>query len=231
MNFKQHMQIQQKQHHEARSTASDTSQLASSQSIDRSAGPLLSVVGREIIQTNKESTKAMVALNNNSRQESITGGNVPENGQTKDQIMVMLSPKQQHSALPPKNASSISVTTTPSVKRDNSAKEIIKFKNTTQWPMDMSSGLLFGFLEPDLVTALDDNLPWKERTTAMDSVESHSEKLIRSGKSNSPLRVKFCEQYAWDFLGFTSKFVTDINFKISLSAIKIIHLLFAEQPN
>jgi hypothetical protein len=34
--------------------------------------------------------------------------------------------------------------------------------------MDMTNGLLFGFLESDLVQALDENQPWKERTNAMD---------------------------------------------------------------
>ena len=92
----------------------------------------------------------------------------------------------------------------------------------------MTTGLLFGFLEPELVQSLDENQPWKERTQSMDLIESHSDQLIRSEKVNSPIRVKFCEQYAWDFLGFVSKFVTDINFKISLAAIKIVHILFAE---
>jgi hypothetical protein len=65
----------------------------------------------------------------------------------------------------------------------------------------------------------------------MDSIESRSEKLILSDKPNSNARVKFCEQYAWDYMGFIGKFVTDINFKISLSAIKIVHLLFDEPNN
>jgi hypothetical protein len=71
--------------------------------------------------------------------------------------MVMLSPKQQHSVGPPKNPSSMSVASTATVKRDSSVKEMPKFKNTTQWPMDMTSGLLFGFLEVNPVQALDEN--------------------------------------------------------------------------
>jgi hypothetical protein len=51
----------------------------------------------------------------------------------------------------------MSVASTATVKRDSSVKEMPKFKNTTQWPMDMTSGLLFGFLEVNPVQALDEN--------------------------------------------------------------------------
>ena len=94
--------------------------------------------------------------------------------------------------------------------------------------MDQSTGLHFGFIEQDLITALDENQPWKERTNAMDEVESLTERLILVEKADQSIRMKLCEKYAWDFLGFTSRFVTDINFKISLSAIKIVQLLFLE---
>jgi len=41
--------------------------------------------------------------------------------------------------------------------------------------MDMTTGLLFGFLEQELVQSLDENQPWKERTQSMDLIESHSD--------------------------------------------------------
>ena len=56
----------------------------------------------------------------------------------------------------------------------------------------------------------------------MDEVESLTERLILVEKADQPIRMRLVEKYAWDFLGFISKFVTDINFKISLSAIKIV---------
>ena len=39
-------------------------------------------------------------------------------------------------------------------------------------PIDASNGLVFGFLEEDLVDALNENNQWKDRTNAMEEIEA-----------------------------------------------------------
>ena len=50
--------------------------------------------------------------------------------------------------------------------------------------MDQPSGLCFGFIEQELISALDENQPWKERTTSMDEIESLTERLILVEKAD-----------------------------------------------
>lgn len=66
---------------------------------------------------------------------------------------------------------------------------------------------------------------WKDRTTAMESIQSQFEKLLL----NKNDLKQFEGEHATEFLGFILKFIPDINFKISIAAIKIVSLLYEER--
>jgi hypothetical protein len=66
---------------------------------------------------------------------------------------------------------------------------------------------------------------WKDRTTAMETIQIQFEKLLLN---RSDLK-QFEGEHATEFLGFILRFIPDINFKISIAAIKIVSLLFEER--
>jgi hypothetical protein len=84
--------------------------------------------------------------------------------------------------------------------------------------------LLFGFLSPDVVQGLNEMNQWKDRTTTMETLQSQFEQLLLD---RDRLR-EFEGEDATAFLEFIYKFISDINFKISISAIKIVSLLYQE---
>ena len=49
-----------------------------------------------------------------------------------------------------------------------------KFRSATQGglPIDPQNGLVFGFLDEDVVEALNENNQWKDRTNAMEQIEA-----------------------------------------------------------
>lgn len=66
---------------------------------------------------------------------------------------------------------------------------------------------------------------WKDRTTAMETIQGLFEKLLL----NKNEFKAFEGEQATEFLGFILRFIPDINFKISIAAIKIVSLLFEER--
>lgn len=78
------------------------------------------------------------------------------------------------------------------------------------------NGLFFGFLEDNLIEALNENNQWKERTSSIEAIESSLNSAIAGDR-----KVDFIP-YATGFLGFMIQYIPDINFKISLTTIKII---------
>lgn len=56
----------------------------------------------------------------------------------------------------------------------NDSLQAIKRRNQTSsgLPIDGANGLVFGFLEEDVVESLNENNQWKDRTNAMERIES-----------------------------------------------------------
>lgn len=79
---------------------------------------------------------------------------------------------------------------------------------------------MFGFLPEHLLEALHENNQWKDRTNAMEAVETLVEGLLQSSQKKS-----FSSENATEFLSFIQTLIPDINFKISLAAIKLCSLL------
>lgn len=48
----------------------------------------------------------------------------------------------------------------------------MRSQTTGGLPIDSMNGLVFGFLEEDLVDALNENNQWKDRTNAMEEIEA-----------------------------------------------------------
>jgi hypothetical protein len=78
------------------------------------------------------------------------------------------------------------------------------------------NGLYFGFLDENLIEALNENNQWKERTNSIEAIESKLNMALSVDK-----KVEFLP-YVTHFLGFMIQYIPDINFKISLTTIKII---------
>lgn len=55
---------------------------------------------------------------------------------------------------------------------DAGRKKPMRSQTQNGLPIDASNGLVFGFLEEDLVDALNENNQWKDRTNAMEKIES-----------------------------------------------------------
>ena len=68
---------------------------------------------------------------------------------------------------------------------------------------------------------MSENNQWKERTNAIEKIEDRFLKLISESRHSPALS----ETNATNLLAFIYKFIPDINFKISLSSIKIVTLL------
>jgi len=77
----------------------------------------------------------------------------------------------------------------------------------------------FGFLDPALVKALNENNFWSERTKAMEQIESLVGK-ISIGNGGKDFEISADD--ANDFLLFVVSLIPDINFKISLASIKLV---------
>jgi hypothetical protein len=67
-----------------------------------------------------------------------------------------------------------------------------------------------------LIEDLNENNSWKERSNAIEAMESKLNMALNGDK-----KVEFMP-YATQFLGFIVQMIPDINFKISLTVIKII---------
>ena len=78
------------------------------------------------------------------------------------------------------------------------------------------NGLVFGFLNEALLEDLGENNSWKERSNAIEALESKLNMVLASEKKVEMM------PYASQFLGYMIQFIPDINFKISLTAIKVI---------
>lgn len=87
-------------------------------------------------------------------------------------------------------------------------------------PLDPQNGLAFGFVEADLVDQVAESNQWKERTAAIERIEDMFMKLLQESQ-----RPALSENNATNLLAFVYKFIPDINFKISLSSIKIVTLI------
>lgn len=109
-------------------------------------------------------------------------------------------------------------------------KIIYQAKEESRYPRAQNN-LYFGILEENLIEALNENNQWKvnfqilnlkDRTNAIEAIESRINTILMSDK-----KMDFMP-YATPFLGFMIQQIPDINFKISLSSIKIIsnRLLF-----
>eukprot|EP00347_Sterkiella_histriomuscorum_P023335 403335038 len=97
-------------------------------------------------------------------------------------------------------------------------KIISQAKEESKYPMGQN-GLFFGFLEEHLIEALNENNQWKERTNSIEAIESRLNMILMNEK-----KVEFMP-YSNHFLGFMIQYIPDINFKISLTSIKIISKL------
>lgn len=98
-------------------------------------------------------------------------------------------------------------------------KILSQAKEESRYPL-AQNGFYFGFLEEATIEGLSENNQWKERTSSIEAIESKLNQLISSEK-----KVDFMP-YSNHFLGFMIQFIPDINFKISLSSIKIISKCF-----
>lgn len=87
------------------------------------------------------------------------------------------------------------------------------------------NGLVFGFLNDALLEDLNENNSWKERSNAIEAVESKLNQILSTERKMDFL------PYSTNFLGFVIQFISDINFKISLTVIKIISKCFFAQTS
>jgi len=55
---------------------------------------------------------------------------------------------------------------------DNGAGTRFKSQTAGGLPIDQSNGQVFGFLDEELVEALNENNQWKDRTNAMEQIEA-----------------------------------------------------------
>jgi hypothetical protein len=103
-------------------------------------------------------------------------------------------------------------------------KIITEAKEESRYPK-AANGLYFGFLDEAIIDALNENNQWKvshsplikqERTNAIEAIESQLYVILSSDK-----KVDFMP-LSTNFLGFMIQYIADINFKISLTTIKII---------
>jgi len=81
--------------------------------------------------------------------------------------------------------------------------------------------LFFGFLNEALLEDLNENNSWKERSNAIEAMESKLNATLQNEK-----KVDFLP-YATNFIGFISTMIQDINFKIALTVIKMISKLLS----
>jgi len=81
--------------------------------------------------------------------------------------------------------------------------------------------LFFGFLNEALLEDLNENNSWKERSNAIEAMESKLNATLQNEK-----KVDFLP-YATNFIGFISTMIQDINFKIALTVIKMIAKLLS----
>jgi len=77
----------------------------------------------------------------------------------------------------------------------------------------------FGFLDPTVIKALNENNFWSERTKAIEQIEALVG-LISIGNGGKDYELSADD--ANDFLLFMVQLIPDINFKISLASIKIV---------
>ncbi len=77
----------------------------------------------------------------------------------------------------------------------------------------------FGFLDPHLVKALNENNFWSERTKAMEQIEALVG-YISIGNAGKDFEITADD--ASDFLQLIVLLIPDINFKISLASIKLV---------
>lgn len=83
-------------------------------------------------------------------------------------------------------------------------------------PMKSPAGCLFGFLSHEIIDALDEGKPWKDRAAAIEQVETQLSQEL----SNVEGKARFLP-HATAFLGFIIAYIKDMNFKLSLTAINI----------
>ncbi len=88
-------------------------------------------------------------------------------------------------------------------------------KHESRYPIGQNN-LVFGFLDEAIVDQLGENCSWKDRTSAVEAIESRLNTILQSEK-----KVDFLP-YSTSFLGFIIQFISDINFKISLTTVKMI---------
>lgn len=83
------------------------------------------------------------------------------------------------------------------------------------------NGLYFGFLEEEVIESLNENRQWKDRTNGIETIEAKMNTILQTEK-----KLEFLP-YATPFLGFMINYIQDINFKISMTSIKIITKLLS----
>ena len=77
-----------------------------------------------------------------------------------------------------------------SVNSDDKPKESQGYFSKGGFPVDPRNDLVFGFLEEEIVEALNENNQWKDRTNAMEKIEQLFEQLINSGQKSQFAEVK-----------------------------------------
>ena len=70
-----------------------------------------------------------------------------------------------------KGPSSVSSMNGQSVNSDDKPKESQGYLSKGGFPVDPRNDLVFGFLEEEIVEALNENNQWKDRTNAMEKIE------------------------------------------------------------
>ena len=93
---------------------------------------------------------------------------------------------------------------------------IYEAKEESRYPR-AQNGLFFGFLDEQVLEALNESNQWKDRTSAIEAIDSKFNQILLL----TDKKMDFLP-YSTQFLGYMIQHIPDINFKISLTSVKII---------